>query len=229
MKRVVVVVVAIALLALLAPTAPARSPKRQTVDALVYGDSISWQAMSVMRTYATIGDHAVPGYAPCNYLAGLKQDRQAYAPKSVLIEFFGNTPACMDGRDFNQAYVADITKIASFWKHRRVPVKQRRVPVIMVLAPRPNWTYVPDARGVAPSLTVAANLDLAVRDAGATVENPDGSFTFNLPCLPNETEAMRCTNGLIQVRSEDGVHLGGCFCPYSSGAYRFGRAELGIN
>jgi hypothetical protein len=61
-------------------------------------------------------------------------------------------------------------------------------------------------------------------DAGATVENPDGSFAERLPCSPIEPECD--DDGTNAVRSDDGVH----FCPgdhdvpcphYSSGSLRF--------
>ena len=61
-------------------------------------------------------------------------------------------------------------------------------------------------------------------DAGATVENADGSFAARLPCSPIEPECD--DDGTNAVRSDDGVH----FCPgrhdvpcphYSSGSLRF--------
>ena len=65
-------------------------------------------------------------------------------------------------------------------------------------------------------------------DAGAAVENPDGTFAHSLPCLPGEAACDPSGNNI--VRSDDGLH----FCPgsppagpcpeYSSGAFRFASA-----
>lgn len=64
-------------------------------------------------------------------------------------------------------------------------------------------------------------------DAGARVENADGSFAERLPCSPIEPECD--DDGTNAVRSDDGVH----FCPgrhdvpcpsYSSGSLRFALA-----
>ena len=64
-------------------------------------------------------------------------------------------------------------------------------------------------------------------DAGAAVENVDGTFAVALPCLPGEQECGPYGNNV--VRSDDGLH----FCPgsappgpcavYSSGAFRFAQ------
>jgi hypothetical protein len=65
-------------------------------------------------------------------------------------------------------------------------------------------------------------------DAGAAVENEDGSLAMSLACLPNEPECGPDGNNV--VRNDDGLH----FCPgavapgacaaYSSGAFRFASA-----
>ena len=76
-------------------------------------------------------------------------------------------------------------------------------------------------------------------DAGAAVENPDGSFARTLPCLPAEpcVGPVSAGVGTNVVRSADGVH----FCPtrtgneqglvercpvHSSGAYRYALAMV---
>jgi hypothetical protein len=75
---------------------------------------------------------------------------------------------------------------------------------------------------------MATRPDVTYVNAGATVENPDGTFAHALPCLANETKCG--PSGTNVVRNNDGVH----FCPgapergicaqYSSGAFRFATA-----
>lgn len=80
--------------------------------------------------------------------------------------------------------------------------------------------------------TVYSGLDQGTNvkfvNAGAAVEDPDGSFATFLPCLPGETECGPFGSNI--VRNDDGLH----FCPgspppgpcpvYSSGAFRFANA-----
>jgi hypothetical protein len=75
---------------------------------------------------------------------------------------------------------------------------------------------------------MATRPDVTYVNAGATVENPDGTFAHALPCLANETKCGPSRTNV--VRNNDGVH----FCPgapergicaqYSSGAFRFASA-----
>lgn len=70
--------------------------------------------------------------------------------------------------------------------------------------------------------------DVSFVDAGAAVENADGTFAASLACLPGEAECG--PSGMNVVRSDDGLH----FCPgspppgpcavYASGAFRFANA-----
>lgn len=80
----------------------------------------------------------------------------------------------------------------------------------------------------AMDLELAGATNISFVDAGAAVENHDGSFAASLPCLISEP---RCApSGSNVGRSDDGVH----FCPgaapvgpcpqYASGAFRFARA-----
>jgi len=64
-------------------------------------------------------------------------------------------------------------------------------------------------------------------DAGIAVETDQGAFVAQMPCLPGEPTCD--ANGMVPVRSADGVH----FCPsgfatpcptHSSGAFRFAAA-----
>ena len=75
---------------------------------------------------------------------------------------------------------------------------------------------------------LAAQLGVGFVDAGAALENPDGTFATSLPCVPDEAQCD--PSGSNVVRNDDGLH----FCPgpptaapcdtYSSGAFRFASA-----
>jgi hypothetical protein len=75
---------------------------------------------------------------------------------------------------------------------------------------------------------MAARPGVGYVDAGAAVENADGSFAHALPCLAGEPSCGPAGSNV--VRNDDGVH----FCPgasvpgtcteYSSGAFRFADA-----
>jgi len=68
-------------------------------------------------------------------------------------------------------------------------------------------------------------------DGGALL-TPNG-FRFTAPCLPQETAAMGCVDGLIPIRAADGGHLAppvpvrGTGTTYSSGAWRYAAAMIG--
>jgi hypothetical protein len=79
----------------------------------------------------------------------------------------------------------------------------------------------------------AANYPLVSFASDARDAVGGDTFTPTMPCLPDETAAMGCTDGIITVRAPDGLHfcLTGllnqkepCGSPYDPGARRFGNA-----
>ena len=77
--------------------------------------------------------------------------------------------------------------------------------------------------------------DVTFVDAGASLAGPDGGWTWQLPCRPDETIWAGCTDGMIVVRGPDGRHL--CPvdlqaaepCPYwSSGAHRMAAVVAAV-
>ena len=191
-----------------------------SVKWLVYGDSLSAEAHQYLASYGTVGQRFFEGTAPCNWLSNLDSDASAFAPQKVLLQFIGNLPSCIDGRDPQMAYADDLTTLASFWKNRGASV-------VMVISPRTptdNFAWARQAE-----LAVATALGLPVDDAGQTVML-NGAFTDFLSCLPQETVTQGCGSeaaNQIRVRDADGVHFGTSNPSesYSSGAYRFATAE----
>jgi hypothetical protein len=137
-------------------------------------------------------------------------------PNLVLLQFVGNLPACMDGRDDTLGYEQDLTTIAQFWMLRGVPV----VMIISPITEAGNLVWAQTAER-----TVATNLGLTVRDAGQAVLN-NGAYTSFLPCLsPAETGCGTAQAGQVRVRDPDGVHFDNSPGGYSAGAHLFGDAE----
>jgi len=193
------------------------APQAQSVQWLVYGDSLSEQSAPYLAQSGTVGSRYFGGTAPCNWVAGLPNDRASFTPTKVLIQFIGNLPAaCMTGRDPKTGYEQDLTKIVNFWKAQNVPV-------IMIISPPTETDSLAWARQAEQD--VAANLNVPVNDAGQAVLNA-GVFTFFLPCQPSEGPALGCgveEPGYIRVRNADGIHF--ATAGYSSGAERFATAE----
>jgi lysophospholipase L1-like esterase len=194
------------------------APHAQSVQWLVYGDSLSEQSAPYLAQSGTVGSRYFGGTAPCNWVAGLSNDRASFTPTKVLVQFIGNLPpACMTGRDPKTAYEQDLTKIVSFWKAQNVPV-------VMIISPPTETDSLAWARQAEQD--VAANLNIPINSAGQAVLTDTGQFTFFLPCQASETPALGCgleQPGAIRVRNADGVHFG--TAGYSSGAERFANAE----
>ncbi len=213
--RVLIFVAAVVLLAACLPPSP---PAAESVHYLLYGDSLSEQSAPYLAAHGSVGNDYFGGSAPCNWVTSLggTRDFQRVSPSVVLIQFVGNLPACMDGRDPTLGYEQDLTTIATFWLTRGVPV----VMVISPVTEAGNLLWAQTAER-----TVAANLGLTVRDAGQAAL-ASGAFTFFLPCL-SRAEA-RCgaeQPGQVRVRDPDGVHFDDAHAVYSAGAHRFGDAE----
>jgi hypothetical protein len=193
------------------------APRAQSVKWLVYGDSLSEQSAPYLAQSGTVGSRYFGGTAPCNWVAGLPNDRASFTPTKVLVQFIGNLPACMAGRgDPKTAYEQDLTKIVNFWKAQNVPV-------VMIISPPNPTDSLAWARQAEQD--VAANLNIPVNDAGQSVLAA-GQFTFFLPCQAFETPALGCgaeQPGQIRVRNADGIHF--ATAGYSSGAERFATAE----
>jgi hypothetical protein len=185
-----------------APTTPT------AVRYLLYGDSLSWQSAPNLAQHGTVGDEYAIGDAPCDRVAGLPLDTIGWVPQEVLVQFSGNTPACV-GTDRTGSYQQTLTTIVQTWRARGVPVR-------MVISPINQSGDRAWAQAV--EVSVAGATGIPVTDAGQAVLD-NGAFTFFLPCIPTDTTCGNEQPGLARVRSTDGLHFG------TDGARRFADAE----
>jgi hypothetical protein len=201
-------------------------PPIQPVRWLVYGDSLSEQAVPYLTQYGTVGDRYLGGTAPCDWTGQLPQDATHWAPQEVLIQFSGNLlTSCTVGQDPTTLYVNSVTTIANFWRGRGVPV------TIVISPPKPDDS---EAFARNAELTVASLYGYGVKRADQAVLD-NGQFAYFLPCLsPTEDgcgtdpAGVNLQPGMIRVRSTDGIHFGTSSTDgYSSGAYRFAKIEAG--
>lgn len=170
------------------------------------------------------------GTAPCDWLG---KDLQIMSGSVVVVSFTGNaTTACMadaSGADLQGAgiverYRTDVTALIAV---------ARTAGATVLLVGQPVHVDTMGGNDVvaginAAFMDLAGDPDVAYVDAGAAVENPDGTYAAALPCLPKEAECDPSGNNV--VRNDDGLH----FCPgspppgpcavYSSGAFRVAKA-----
>ena len=200
---------------------------------MLIGDSIADQTAPYLAPLLG-GRHLVDSYfggtAPCDWVT--KHPPISHG-STVVISFIGNsfTPCMSDGAGghlegeaISKRYrVAVATLIdQSVAAHARVVLVGQPAHI----DPHDRFNTVRALNAIYQSM--ATRPDVTYVDAGATVENPDGSFAHALPCLANEVSCG--PSGTNVVRNDDGVH----FCPgapergpcahYSSGAFRFANA-----
>lgn len=200
---------------------------------MLVGDSLAEQAAPYLGPL--IGSKVlVPrffgGTAPCDWV---DDDLQINKDSLVVISFTGNSvsPCMADGAGGHLAgqalrdkYRTDITALLD----RAQAAGARALLVGQPVHEDPASTEVVDGINAMYSGFSSDRKDVDFVDAGAAVENADGSFAHALPCL--EGEASCDPSGSNVVRSDDGLH----FCPgsppagpcaeYSSGAFRFASA-----
>ena len=222
------------------PVACSTTPARVTL----YGDSLSFESKGELadqlRGVATLTASVQGGAALCDVFAGLEQDLERRKPNVALIQFSGNNitdcmrgadGAFLQGDDLVAKYASDAALAVSMLHDRDVIVYLVGSPIRArsTMAARINDEY----KRIADQWEAQGG-GVSYIDAGATVLSPDGKFTAQLPCLDTETADDGCTNGLIVVRTPDGIH----FCPtlsggtepcpvYSSGAHRFAGGMAG--
>lgn len=232
----------------LAACAPAAPPAPRIG---LYGDSIALQASpwfndAVRAAGRTPMGTSFPGVAACDALDWVRQDlRGPTPPAAIAVSVVGNSLTnCMrlaDGTlarpgtpEFMDLYRVAITLIADETLAAGVPLVLAWGPPTTELG-NEEWNEQMPIRSIARDVA-AAHPNMSVVDAGAAVAPPGGGYTMYLPCLPDETAARGCENGLIQTRvSEVNGHFS-CreseillgwprACPvYSSGARRYGEA-----
>ncbi|MEI6446303.1 MAG: hypothetical protein WCO96_00315 [Actinomycetes bacterium] len=227
------------------------SDGRQKTRVVLYGDSLSVESGRHVRSTLRRADSNVefanrsfPGTAPCDWFqrASVDAERKTFA---VIVEAFGNNQSkCQlteagnrprsEGDLYWRRYRTDLRKLIAMFPD-----------TTKIFLTAPPAAYNDDSAGKSHSRRMLMTMrkaalgfrNVRVVNAGKAVETTDGQYTRSLPCLRAEPE---CTNqpkrGFNLVRAEDGIH----FCPpvlkatveslarcpvYSSGAWRFGRAQ----
>lgn len=204
-----------------------------TTNVILVGDSLAEQAAPYLQPFfgpKILARRVFGGTAPCDWLG---KDLEIGATSVVVISFSGNSlTSCMTdgagaqlhGQDVVAKYRLDMTALIA---------EALYVGANVLLVGQPVHAGSLASNDVVTGINamyrdLAAARDVSFVDAGAAVENPDGSFASTLPCLASEP---RCVlSGRNVVRSDDGVH----FCPgsgpaglcpgYASGAFRFAKA-----
>jgi len=205
-------------------------------NVVLVGDSLAEQAAPYLAPLLG-GKALVPqffgGTAPCDWLG---KDLQINKDSLLVISFTGNavSPCMSDGAGGHLAgqaivdkYRVDVTALVG-------EARDARARVLLVGQPMhadATSTVIVDGINAIYDDLSKSTKDVRFVDAGAAVENRDGTFAHSLPCLPGEAECDPSGNNV--VRSDDGLH----FCPgspppgpcsaYSSGAFRFANAIAG--
>jgi hypothetical protein len=186
--------------------------------AVLFGDSLSYEASSDFTFLARLGGYGVEahvngGTAPCDWLGDLAELvalPPSERPAVAVIEFSGNafTPCMRPGgaapsdADIVAAYQRDGTTFLT-------TLLSAGVRPVLALAPAVDHpSLIPQINDLWRSLA-AQYPGVAVADAGAAVEADGGSFTRTLPCGPWEGPAQGCDGTVVVVRAPDGTH----FCP----------------
>lgn len=208
-----------------------------TVD--LFGDSLGYQAEPYLdMLFAETGSYTVSnntfgGTATCDWL-GKMTDAAAEHPQDAILVFSGNafTP-CMDGVAIGSPRYYDL--YAAHTAQAIAAFSAVGAHVFLVGTPinRSSVAGWDRLDGIYRQLAEADPLVVTYVNAGASVESPNGAFTWQLPCLSIEPSCG--SNGSNVVRSPDGIH----FCPdgtpatagvtgpcneYSPGAFRFAVA-----
>lgn len=214
------------------PSTPTTAGPAVGPSLVLLGDSLMQESASfigVLQYQRTMIPRFFGGTAPCDWL---DDDLFATASSVVVMSFTGNslTPCMSDGSGgfrHGQALVERYRSDTATLIERSLAAGAS---VLLVGQPI-RAASVPGNDEVAGLNEMYRTLALADRvgfvDAGAAVENPDGSFAASLPCASYEPTCD--PSGSNPVRSDDGLH----FCPglhsqpcplYSSGAFRFAWA-----
>jgi hypothetical protein len=212
-----------------------RAPATDYAELVVFGDSIAEESMPFVQTMTWPKGFVARffgGTAPCDWTGNMPALSES---SMVVITFTGNsqTPCMSDGAGGQLRGPALVEQY-------RVAVKSlvdraRDAGAWVILVGQPARAGNPlgntEVDGInAMYRSLASEKFVAFVDAGAAVENADGSPATSLPCAPLE---LACDpSGSNPVRNDDGVHL----CPghhqnpcpvYSSGAWRFANAIVG--
>lgn len=200
---------------------------------VLVGDSLAVEAAQFLPTLvepSPFASYVFGGTAPCDWLT---TDLQLTADSVLVISFIGNSgTACMadgaggflQGQAILDKYRTDVSALIELARSAGARV------LLVGQPPRIDSAQSNEVVGGLNAIytELVTGEGIAFVDAGAVIENPDGTYAALLPCLPNEP--LCDASGSNAVRSDDGLHL----CPgpaapppcqvYSSGAFRFAEA-----
>ncbi len=186
----------------------------------LFGDSLAYEAsgeftfLAHAQGYAAEA-HAYGGTAPCDWfgdLAAMVARPPSQRPSVAVLEFSGDafTP-CMEPTGVmrsDDGIVSTYDRDAMTFVTTLLAAGIRPVFALAPAVDHPS--LVPRINELWRSIAARyAGSGVTVVDAGAPVEEPDGSFARTLPCGSWESPASGCFDGLVVVRAADGTH----FCP----------------
>jgi hypothetical protein len=210
-------------------------PSEPLTRVILVGDSLAQEIASnltFLLSTMTVVPKFYGGTAPCDWTS---VDLEVTPATIAVITFTGNsqTPCMTDGAG---GYLRSDALVARYRDDLASLIETVRAgggEILLVGQPARGQDPVGAAEvdGLNQVYATLAELpSVGFVDAGAAVENDDGSFAQQLPCAPIEPECG--DDGTNRVRSDDGVH----FCPglhdqpcpeYSSGSLRFALAIAG--
>ena len=220
-------------LALLAIGCSANEPADDATTLVVLGDSLAEESMPYVHLLTSdkeFDPNFFGGTAPCDWI---DDDVEASAESIVILTFTGNsqTPCMSDGAGGFLAGQAMIDKYRTDVGSLIDKARDDGARVVLVGQPvrRDDVGGNDEVDGLNAVYRDLANAEfVSYVDAGAAVENPDGTYAQTLPCAQGESDCD--PSGANVVRNDDGLH----FCPggpregncegYASGAYRFAAA-----
>jgi len=215
---------------LVAAAGCSNDPADEATELVVLGDSLAEESMQYVHLLTSDKEfkpNFFGGTAPCDWL---ERDVESNDTSIVIITFTGNSQTpCMkddaggflDGGALVAKYESDVESLVE---------KARDDGARVLLVGQPIRRDDVGGNDEVDAINdmyrrLADDEFVSFVDGGAALENADGTYAQELPCIPDEPECR--DTGTNLVRNDDGLH----FCPggprqgscptYASGAWRF--------